>query len=78
MLDLIQFNIRNFEFREPYAEQKDFQEVTHCFVDKRMKEMSNTDKMAMRMAGVPCVNMLYLRACTLEGNLLSLTHYAAV
>lgn len=63
--------------RQPYAEQPDFQGVTHCVVDRSMPEISKSDKEAMRMAEIHCVTLLYILACIQEDTLPSVKDYAA-
>lgn len=79
---LIHFHFTSFTnvdrcIREPYAEQKDFQGVTHCFVDKRMHEISLADRTAMKRAGVHLVTVLYLSTCVNDKTLLPIDDYIA-
>ncbi|KAG4066286.1 hypothetical protein HA402_000510 [Bradysia odoriphaga] len=51
------------DLKQPYTKQKDFQGITHCFVDRRMGQMSSAEKDALKAAGVHIVTMLYIQAC---------------
>ncbi len=65
-----------FICREPYSQQSGFQGVTHCFTDKRMKELDAADKDAMVNAGVHVVSFMYLQACLQSATLPLVTDYS--
>ncbi|XP_037044604.1 DNA topoisomerase 2-binding protein 1 isoform X3 [Bradysia coprophila] len=65
------------DLKQPYTKQEDFQGITHCFVDKRMAEMSTAEKGALIAAGVHIVTMLYIQACVEQDVMPNVKDFAA-
>lgn len=61
--------------REPYSQQTNFLGITHCFVDRRAKELPEAEKRALQEAGVHVVTILYLQACLQEDTLPSVKDF---
>lgn len=56
-------NVVDFTDRQPYTKKADLLGITHCFVDRRMTELSADEKRTFQEARVPLLTMMFIQAC---------------